>query len=125
MQESPSGVTKGGAPGAGDDSDFASEFDGSTTPCEDGSGLVTLNLASEGGELGSVSDLTSRDLDDLLLLQSIPKVIALPNQDCGMPLCIFSKASILFSQKDSLGAEAIWCPLTASMYLLYFSHISN
>ncbi|XP_054933477.1 late secretory pathway protein AVL9 homolog isoform X2 [Dermacentor andersoni] len=92
--ESPSGVTKGGAPGAGDDSDFASEFDGSTTPCEDGSGLVTLNLASEGGELGSVSDLTSRDLDDLLLLQSIPKVIALPNQDCGMPLCIFSKGSL-------------------------------
>lgn len=93
-RESPSGVTKGGAPGAGDDSDFASELDGSMTPCEDSSGLGTLNLAGEGGELGNASALSSRDQDDLLLLQSIPKVIALPNEDCGLPLCIFSKGSL-------------------------------
>ncbi|XP_037564142.1 late secretory pathway protein AVL9 homolog [Dermacentor silvarum] len=93
-RDSPSSVTKGSAPGAGDDSDFASELDESTTPCEDGSGLVTLNFAGEGGELGNVSGLTSRDQDDLLLLQSIPKVIALPNEDCGLPLCIFSKGSL-------------------------------
>lgn len=93
-RDAPSSVTKGSAPGAGDDSDFASELDESTTPCEDGSGLVTLNFAGEGGELGNVSGLTSRDQDDLLLLQSIPKVIALPNEDCGLPLCIFSKGSL-------------------------------
>ncbi|XP_037290506.2 late secretory pathway protein AVL9 homolog [Rhipicephalus microplus] len=93
-RESPSGVTKGGVPGAGDDSDFNCELDGSTTPCEDSSGLVTFNLAGEGGELGSMSGLNSRDQEDLLLLQSIPKVIALPNEDCGLPLCIFSKGSL-------------------------------
>ncbi|XP_077515438.1 late secretory pathway protein AVL9 homolog [Amblyomma americanum] len=93
-RESPSGATKGSIPGGGDDSDLLNELDGSTTPGEEGTGLVTLNFGGEGIELGTAPGLASRDQDDLLLLQSIPKVIALPNEDCGLPLSIFSKGSL-------------------------------
>lgn len=88
----PSSAVKGSAPGSGDDSSIVGELDGSTTPCEDGLGVVSLNFGCEGN--GTAPGMASRDPDDLLLLQSITKVISLQNEDCGLPLSIFSKGSL-------------------------------
>lgn len=88
----PSGAVKGSAPGSGDDSGVVGELDESTTPCEDGLGMVSLNFGCEGN--GTAPEMASRDPEDLLLLQSITKVISLQNEDCGLPLSIFSKGSL-------------------------------
>ncbi|KAH9370636.1 hypothetical protein HPB48_008738 [Haemaphysalis longicornis] len=96
----PSGAVKGSAPGSGDDSGVVGELDESTTPCEDGLGMVSLNFGCEGN--GTAPEMASRDPEDLLLLQSITKVISLQNEDCGLPLSIFSKARGL---NDSLAGS--------------------
>lgn len=92
VHDVPSGAVKGSAPGSGDDSGVVGELDESTTPCEDGLGMVSLNFGCEGN--GTAPEMASRDPEDLLLLQSITKVISLQNEDCGLPLSIFSKGSL-------------------------------
>ncbi|CAN7997380.1 unnamed protein product [Ixodes hexagonus] len=78
---------KGTVPGP-EEGDPSAELDGVLTPEDGDSGLVTFNMV-EGNGAAAVS----KEQEDLLL-QSIPKVLALTNEECGLPLPIFTKGSL-------------------------------
>lgn len=67
--------------------DPATELDGVLTPDDGDARLVTLNIGEGNGAVAN------REQEDLLL-QSIPRVLALTNEECGLPLPIFTKGSL-------------------------------
>lgn len=82
------GVATAAVGGSGpEEPDLSTELDGATTPEDGDAGLVTLHLGEGNGTA------TNREQEDLLL-RSIPKVLALTNEECGLPLPVFTKGSL-------------------------------